>query len=46
MIIEVPEKYRLQLDLPEFVDEETATAVFNRGKRVLFITLPVAKPDP
>ncbi|XP_064896318.1 PIH1 domain-containing protein 2 isoform X1 [Columba livia] len=46
VIIEVPEKYRLQLDLPEFVDEETATAVFNTGKRVLFITLPVAKPDP
>ncbi|NWQ82288.1 PIHD2 protein, partial [Columbina picui] len=46
VIIEVPEKYKLQLDLPEFVDEETATAVFNKGKRVLFITLPVAKPDP
>ncbi|XP_042656513.1 PIH1 domain-containing protein 2 [Tyto alba] len=46
IIIEVPEKYKLQLDLPELVDEETATAVFNKGKRVLFITLPVAKPDP
>ncbi|NWU54184.1 PIHD2 protein, partial [Dromas ardeola] len=45
IIIEVPEKYKLQLDLPELVDEETTTAVFNKGKRVLFITLPVAKPD-
>ncbi|XP_074018466.1 PIH1 domain-containing protein 2 [Numenius arquata] len=46
IIIEVPEKYKLQLDLPEMVDEETTTAVFQKGKRVLFITLPVAKPDP
>ncbi|XP_055675498.1 PIH1 domain-containing protein 2 [Falco peregrinus] len=45
IIIGVPEKYKLQLDLPELVDEETATAVFNKGKRVLFITMPVAKPD-
>ncbi|NXQ89645.1 PIHD2 protein, partial [Nyctibius grandis] len=44
IIIEVPEKYKLQLDLPELVDEETATAVFNKGKQVLFITVPVAKP--
>ncbi|XP_026719356.1 PIH1 domain-containing protein 2 [Athene cunicularia] len=43
VIIEVPEKYKLQLDLPEVVDEETATAVFNKGKRVLFITVLVAK---
>ncbi|NXN74492.1 PIHD2 protein, partial [Himantopus himantopus] len=46
VIIEVPEKYKLQLDLPELVDEEKTTAVFNKGKRVLFITVPVAKPDP
>ncbi|KAM6044657.1 PIH1 domain-containing protein 2 isoform 1-T1 [Theristicus caerulescens] len=46
IIIEVPEKYKLQLDLPELVDEETTTAVFNKGKRVLFITMLVAKPDP
>ncbi|XP_009880775.1 PREDICTED: PIH1 domain-containing protein 2 [Charadrius vociferus] len=45
IVIEVPEKYKLQLDLPEPVDEETTTAVFNKGKRVLFITVPVAKPD-
>ncbi|KAM6370530.1 PIH1 domain-containing protein 2 [Pluvialis apricaria] len=46
IIIEVPEKYKLQLDLPELVDEETTTAVFNKGKQVLFITVAVAKPDP
>ncbi|KAK4809584.1 hypothetical protein QYF61_025027 [Mycteria americana] len=46
IIIDVPEKYKLQLDLPELVDEETTTAVFNKGKRVLFITVPVAKPHP
>ncbi|XP_010187436.1 PREDICTED: PIH1 domain-containing protein 2, partial [Mesitornis unicolor] len=46
IIIEVPEKYKLQLDLPALVDEETTTAVFNRGKRVLFITVLVAKPEP
>ncbi|NXS43230.1 PIHD2 protein, partial [Balaeniceps rex] len=38
IIIEVPEKYKLQLDLPELVDEETTTAVFHKGKRVLFIS--------
>ncbi|XP_042738184.1 PIH1 domain-containing protein 2 [Lagopus leucura] len=44
VIINVPEKYKLQVDLPELVDEETTTAVFNKGKGVLFITAPVAKP--
>ncbi|XP_072210881.1 PIH1 domain-containing protein 2 [Excalfactoria chinensis] len=44
VIIDVPEKYRLQLDLPELVDEETTTAVFNKGKGMLFITVPIAKP--
>ncbi|XP_021231466.1 PIH1 domain-containing protein 2 isoform X2 [Numida meleagris] len=44
VIIDVPEKYKLQLDLPELVDEEATTAVFNKGKGVLFITAPVAKP--
>ncbi|KFP24742.1 PIH1 domain-containing protein 2, partial [Colius striatus] len=43
IVIEVPEKYKLLLDLPEVVDEETTTAVFNRGKRVLSITVQVAK---
>ncbi|XP_062450594.1 PIH1 domain-containing protein 2 [Rhea pennata] len=45
VIIEVSEKYKLQLDLPELVDEETTTAVFNKGKGVLLITMPVAKPE-
>nr|XP_047919276.1 PIH1 domain-containing protein 2 [Anser cygnoides] len=44
IIIDVPEKYKLQLDLPELVDEETATATFNKEKGVLFITVSVAKP--
>lgn len=44
IIINVPEKYKLQLDLPELVDEETATATFNKGKGVLFVTVSVAKP--
>ncbi|NXC66395.1 PIHD2 protein, partial [Anhinga anhinga] len=46
IIIEVPEKYKLQLDLPELVDAETTTAVFHKGKHVLFITVAVAEPDP
>ncbi|NWR54530.1 PIHD2 protein, partial [Bucorvus abyssinicus] len=46
IIVEVAEKYRLQLDLPELVDEETTTAVFNKGKRLLFITVSVTKPGP
>ncbi|XP_032057759.1 PIH1 domain-containing protein 2 [Aythya fuligula] len=44
IIINVPEKYELQLDLPELVDEETATATFDKGKGVLFVTVSVAKP--
>ncbi|XP_023964821.3 PIH1 domain-containing protein 2 isoform X2 [Chrysemys picta bellii] len=32
VIVEVPEKYRLQLDLPELVDEEATTATFNKRK--------------
>ncbi|KAM9519801.1 PIH1 domain-containing protein 2 [Guaruba guarouba] len=46
IVIEVPGKYKLQLDMPELVDEETTMAVFNKGKRILFITVLVAKPDP
>nr|XP_006111272.1 PIH1 domain-containing protein 2 isoform X1 [Pelodiscus sinensis]XP_006111273.1 PIH1 domain-containing protein 2 isoform X1 [Pelodiscus sinensis]XP_006111274.1 PIH1 domain-containing protein 2 isoform X1 [Pelodiscus sinensis] len=41
VIVEVPKKYRLQLDLPELVDEEAATATFIKGKGVLLITMPV-----
>ncbi|NXT84614.1 PIHD2 protein, partial [Zapornia atra] len=43
IIIEVPAKYKLQVDLPELVDEERAAAAFKKGTRVLFITVPVAK---
>ncbi|NWI63392.1 PIHD2 protein, partial [Todus mexicanus] len=46
IVIDVPGKHRLQLNLPESVDEEATTAVFNKGTRVLLITAPVAKPEP
>uniref|UniRef100_A0A674IN42 PIH1 domain-containing protein 2 n=2 Tax=Terrapene triunguis TaxID=2587831 RepID=A0A674IN42_9SAUR len=42
VIVEVPEKYRLQLDLPELVDEEATTATFNKGKGVLLIIMPIS----
>ncbi|KAM6295738.1 LOW QUALITY PROTEIN: PIH1 domain-containing protein 2, partial [Aegotheles albertisi] len=45
IVIEVPEKYRLQLELPEVVDEEKTTAAFNTGSRVLVITAPVPRPE-
>uniref|UniRef100_A0A8C3TGH9 PIH1 domain-containing protein 2 n=1 Tax=Chelydra serpentina TaxID=8475 RepID=A0A8C3TGH9_CHESE len=41
VIVEVPEKYKLQLDLPELVNEEATTATFNKGKGVLLITMPI-----
>ncbi|NXG58640.1 PIHD2 protein, partial [Hemiprocne comata] len=41
VIIEVPEKYKLHLDLPELVDEERTTATFHREKRELLVTAPV-----
>ncbi|NXO05552.1 PIHD2 protein, partial [Rhinopomastus cyanomelas] len=46
LVIEVPAKYKLHLDLPELVDEDTTTAAFNKGKRLLCVTAPVAKPGP
>ncbi|NXA51014.1 PIHD2 protein, partial [Nothocercus julius] len=45
IIIEVPGKYKLELYLPEQVNEETTTAVFNKGKRILLITMPVVQPE-
>ncbi|XP_005291433.3 PIH1 domain-containing protein 2 isoform X3 [Chrysemys picta bellii] len=42
VIVEVPEKYRLQLDLPELVDEEATTATFNKRKGVLLIIMPIS----
>ncbi|NXD15339.1 PIHD2 protein, partial [Nothocercus nigrocapillus] len=45
IIIEVPGKYKLELYLPEQVNEETTTAVFNKGKRILLITMPIAQRE-
>ncbi|XP_019364081.1 PREDICTED: PIH1 domain-containing protein 2 [Gavialis gangeticus] len=45
LVIDVPEKYRLQLDLPELINEEAATATFNKGKCVLLITMPVLQTE-
>ncbi|NWY06443.1 PIHD2 protein, partial [Nothoprocta ornata] len=45
IIIEVSGKYKLELHLPQLVDEETTTAVFSKGKRTLLITMPVAQPE-
>ncbi|XP_029429447.1 PIH1 domain-containing protein 2 [Rhinatrema bivittatum] len=41
VMIEVTAKYRLQLDLPETINEDAVKAKFNKGTRVLFITMPV-----
>ncbi|KAM6432191.1 PIH1 domain-containing protein 2 isoform 1-T3 [Liasis olivaceus] len=43
VLIECLEKYRLQVDLPEPVDEETTSATFYKKKGVLLITMPVYK---
>lgn len=42
LLIEVSEKYRLYLNLPESVNTETTTAKFVKNKSVLFITMPLA----
>nr|XP_033774468.1 PIH1 domain-containing protein 2 [Geotrypetes seraphini]XP_033774469.1 PIH1 domain-containing protein 2 [Geotrypetes seraphini]XP_033774470.1 PIH1 domain-containing protein 2 [Geotrypetes seraphini] len=41
VIIEIPAKYRLQLDLPETIDEDAVKAKFNKRTCVLLITMPV-----
>ncbi|XP_007494892.1 PIH1 domain-containing protein 2 isoform X2 [Monodelphis domestica] len=41
LVIEVSQKYRLQVDLPELIDTETTTAKFVTGKATLIITMPV-----
>ncbi|XP_051494461.1 PIH1 domain-containing protein 2 [Apus apus] len=46
LIIEVPEKYKLHLDLPELVDEERTTATFHKGKGELLVSAPVPGADP
>ncbi|CAH6866865.1 PIH1 domain-containing protein 2 [Phodopus roborovskii] len=42
LLIEVSEKYRLYLKLPESVNTEITTAKFVKNKSVLFITMPLA----
>ncbi|XP_062950440.1 PIH1 domain-containing protein 2 [Cynocephalus volans] len=42
LLIEVSEKYRLHLDLPEPVDSEMTTAKFIKEKSTLMITMPLA----
>ncbi|XP_029813170.1 PIH1 domain-containing protein 2 isoform X1 [Suricata suricatta] len=41
LLIEVPEKYRLHLNLPESVDTGTTTAKFITEKATLIITMPL-----
>ncbi|XP_038609660.1 PIH1 domain-containing protein 2 [Tachyglossus aculeatus] len=42
LVVEVPDRYRLQLDLPQPVDNAAATATFVPGKATLLVTVPVA----
>ncbi|XP_051012374.1 PIH1 domain-containing protein 2 [Acomys russatus] len=42
LLVEVPEKYRLYLNLPELVNTEMTTAKFVKNKSVLIITMPLA----
>ncbi|KAL1782090.1 PIH1 domain-containing protein 2 [Sigmodon hispidus] len=42
LLIEVSEKYRLYLNLPESVNTEKTTAKFVKNKSVLFVTMPLA----
>ncbi|XP_044113747.1 PIH1 domain-containing protein 2 isoform X1 [Neovison vison] len=42
LLIEVSEKYRLHLNLPEFVDTEMTTAKFIKEKATLIVTMPLA----
>ncbi|XP_022368647.1 PIH1 domain-containing protein 2 [Enhydra lutris kenyoni] len=41
LLIEVSEKYRLHLNLPEFVDTEMTTAKFIKEKATLIVTMPL-----
>ncbi|XP_063167540.1 PIH1 domain-containing protein 2 [Candoia aspera] len=43
VLIDCLEKYRLQVDLPESVDEEATSATFYKKKGILLITMPVYK---
>ncbi|XP_075695898.1 PIH1 domain-containing protein 2 [Rhinoderma darwinii] len=41
LMLEVPGKYRLHLDLPELVNEETITAKYNKANNTLLVTMSV-----
>ncbi|KAI5766557.1 unnamed protein product [Gulo gulo] len=41
LLIEVSEKYRLHLNLPEFVDTKMTTAKFIKEKATLIVTMPL-----
>ncbi|XP_060703061.1 PIH1 domain-containing protein 2 [Hemiscyllium ocellatum] len=41
LVIDVTEKYRLQLDLPETISEETVTAKFNKKTHILSVEMPI-----
>ncbi|XP_075047102.1 PIH1 domain-containing protein 2 [Mixophyes fleayi] len=41
LMLEVPGKYRLHLDLPELVNEETVTAKYNKANNTLTVTMVV-----
>ncbi|KAJ7304942.1 hypothetical protein JRQ81_010634 [Phrynocephalus forsythii] len=43
LLLECPNKYRLQLDLPELVNEAAAAATFYKNQGVLSITMPVCE---
>ncbi|XP_072139903.1 PIH1 domain-containing protein 2-like isoform X2 [Mobula birostris] len=40
VVIDVPDKYRLQLDLPDPISEDTVSARFNRKSHVLSVRMP------
>ncbi|XP_069081081.1 PIH1 domain-containing protein 2 isoform X2 [Pleurodeles waltl] len=40
VVLEAPGKYKLQLDLPFSVNEEAASAQFNKKNRTLLVTIP------
>ncbi|XP_051896055.1 PIH1 domain-containing protein 2 [Pristis pectinata] len=41
VVIDVPEKYRLRLNLPETISEDMTSAKFNRKSHVLSVRMPI-----
>ncbi|XP_067826860.1 PIH1 domain-containing protein 2 [Heptranchias perlo] len=41
LVIDVPKKYRLQLDLPEAISEDNVTAKFNKKTCILSVGMPI-----